>query len=201
MIGGTAVEAAKPLFEIVCGHRQAARSSTTGPRRSTAAEVPVPSAYHKPPRRPPRRVELAAWLTSKDNPYFARSYVNRLWGYLLGVGIIEPLDDIRAGNPPTQPRAARLPDRRVRQERLRRPARDAADLQVADVPAFGRDEQVERRRQGELLARDRPPAAGRGAARRGLPGDRARSRRSRACRRAPARRRCPTRASSCPAAS
>ncbi len=35
--------------------------------------------------------------------YFARSYVNRLWGYLMGVGIIEPIDDIRAGNPPTNP--------------------------------------------------------------------------------------------------
>ena len=46
---------------------------------------------------------MAAWLTSPDNPYFARSFVNRLWGYLLGVGIIEPIDDIRAGNPPTNP--------------------------------------------------------------------------------------------------
>ena len=42
-------------------------------------------------------------MVSKDNPYFAKSYVNRLWGYLLGVGIIEPLDDIRAGNPATNP--------------------------------------------------------------------------------------------------
>ncbi len=42
-------------------------------------------------------------MTAKDNPYFAKSYVNRLWGYLLGVGIIEPLDDIRAGNPATNP--------------------------------------------------------------------------------------------------
>ena len=47
-----------------------------------------------------------AWLTSKENPYFARSYVNRLWGYLLGVGIIEPIDDIRAGNPASSARAA-----------------------------------------------------------------------------------------------
>ena len=46
---------------------------------------------------------MAAWLTAADNPYFANSYVNRLWGYLLGTGIIEPLDDIRAGNPPTNP--------------------------------------------------------------------------------------------------
>jgi hypothetical protein len=50
-----------------------------------------------------RRQQLAAWLTSKDNQYFARSYVNRVWGYLFGVGIIEPIDDIRAGNPPSNP--------------------------------------------------------------------------------------------------
>ena len=57
----------------------------------------------RPTKADPPASELAAWITSKDNPYFAKSYVNRLWGYLLGVGIIEPLDDIRAGNPPTNP--------------------------------------------------------------------------------------------------
>ncbi len=50
-----------------------------------------------------RRERLARWVTAAENPYFARSYVNRLWAYLLGVGIIEPIDDIRAGNPPTNP--------------------------------------------------------------------------------------------------
>lgn len=51
----------------------------------------------------PRRVQLAQWLTSPDNAYFARSYVNRLWSYFLGVGLIDPVDDIRASNPPTFP--------------------------------------------------------------------------------------------------
>src|SRR5690606_21380721 len=50
-----------------------------------------------------RREQLARWVTSKENQYFAKSYVNRLWGYLFGRGIIEPIDDIRAGNPPTNP--------------------------------------------------------------------------------------------------
>src|SRR6185369_1108162 len=50
-----------------------------------------------------RREQLAGWVASKDNPYFAKSYVNRLWAYLLGTGIIEPIDDIRAGNPPSNP--------------------------------------------------------------------------------------------------
>lgn len=50
-----------------------------------------------------RREQFAHWVTSKENQYFATSYVNRLWSYLLGTGLIEPVDDIRAGNPPTNP--------------------------------------------------------------------------------------------------
>ena len=56
-----------------------------------------------------RRQQLADWLTSPANPYFAKSYVNRLWGYLLGAGIIEPLDDIRAGNPASESGTVGLP--------------------------------------------------------------------------------------------
>ena len=67
-----------------------------------APEFPFDCKYEAP-KDATRRQELAAWLTSPDNPYFARSYVNRIWGYLFGVGIIEPIDDIRAGNPPTNP--------------------------------------------------------------------------------------------------
>jgi hypothetical protein len=48
-----------------------------------------------------RRKQLAAWLTAKDNPLFARNLVNRFWGYYLGRGLVEPLDDLRATNPAT----------------------------------------------------------------------------------------------------
>ncbi|MDE3226475.1 MAG: DUF1553 domain-containing protein, partial [Nitrospirota bacterium] len=41
-----------------------------------------------------RRESLVEWLTSKDNPFFARAIANRLWSYFLGRGIIEPVDDI-----------------------------------------------------------------------------------------------------------
>lgn len=51
----------------------------------------------------PRRAALAEWLVAPENPYFARSYVNRVWSYLLGVGLIDPVDDIRASNPPSNP--------------------------------------------------------------------------------------------------
>jgi hypothetical protein len=50
-----------------------------------------------------RRDQFVRWLANKNNPYFAKSYVNRLWSYFTGVGLIEPVDDLRASNPPTNP--------------------------------------------------------------------------------------------------
>ena len=49
------------------------------------------------------RIKLAKWLTAPENPYFAKSLVNRYWSYLNGKGIIDPVDDIRLSNPPTNP--------------------------------------------------------------------------------------------------
>lgn len=46
-----------------------------------------------------RRIRLASWLTSRENPFFARSLVNRVWFHLLGRGIVEPVDDFRDSNP------------------------------------------------------------------------------------------------------
>src|SRR5579884_380644 len=46
-----------------------------------------------------RRAVLADWMTSPDNPYFARSVVNRVWANFMGRGLINPVDDIRATNP------------------------------------------------------------------------------------------------------
>jgi hypothetical protein len=50
-----------------------------------------------------KREMLAEWLTSKENPMFARAGANRLWSYFMERGIIEPVDDIRTSNPPTNP--------------------------------------------------------------------------------------------------
>ena len=46
-----------------------------------------------------RRSRLAAWLTGPDNPFFAKSLVNRIWYHLMGRGIVEPVDDFRDSNP------------------------------------------------------------------------------------------------------
>jgi hypothetical protein len=43
---------------------------------------------------------LADWLASPNNPFFARTQVNRIWYHLMGRGIVEPNDDFRASNPP-----------------------------------------------------------------------------------------------------
>ena len=50
-----------------------------------------------------RREVMAEWLTSPDNPYFSTSIANRVWAHFMGVGIVEPVDDIRVSNPPSNP--------------------------------------------------------------------------------------------------
>ena len=100
-IGGSAVEAPTPLFEEVW---EKPEGEVIHDRTKKVAPPVLPyPAPHPTFEKESRRRELAAWITSRDNPYFSKSYVNRLWGYLFGVGIIEPLDDLRAGNPATNP--------------------------------------------------------------------------------------------------
>jgi Protein of unknown function (DUF1553)/Protein of unknown function (DUF1549)/Bacterial Ig-like domain (group 2) len=101
-VGGSAVEGATPLVEIVLDQsagevKHARTGAVAGPTFPYQLPAPVPTNVS-------RREQLARWITAKENPYFAKSYVNRLWSYLLGVGLIEPVDDIRAGNPPSNPK-------------------------------------------------------------------------------------------------
>ncbi len=100
-LGGTAVEGAKPLVEVItdlkAGEIKHDRTSL-----DAKASFPYPVVGEQT-QGETRRVEVAKWITSPKNQYFAKSYVNRVWSYLLGVGIIEPVDDIRAGNPATNP--------------------------------------------------------------------------------------------------
>jgi hypothetical protein len=50
------------------------------------------------------RVTLAEWVTKKDNPYFAKAAVNRMWGHFFGIGIVEPIDDLGDdANKPSHP--------------------------------------------------------------------------------------------------
>jgi hypothetical protein len=78
-------------------------------------ELPIPNADRTVPatflddrvpewqfRKSPR-VTLAAWLTARDNPFFARASVNRLWGFVFGVGLVDPVDDLNEKNLPSHP--------------------------------------------------------------------------------------------------
>jgi hypothetical protein len=100
-IGGSAVEGAVPLVEVIYD------TGAGDVKHDRTGQVTPPSFPYAhgdvAPAEAARREQLARWITSKDNQYFAKSYVNRLWGYLFGPGIIEPIDDIRAGNPATNP--------------------------------------------------------------------------------------------------
>ncbi|MFM8893762.1 MAG: DUF1553 domain-containing protein [Planctomycetia bacterium] len=46
-----------------------------------------------------RREALARWLTAPENPYFTRAIVNRVWANFFGLGLVEPVDDLRSTNP------------------------------------------------------------------------------------------------------
>lgn len=49
------------------------------------------------------RETLANWITDAENPFFARNWANRHWAWLMGRGLVEPVDDLRPSNPATMP--------------------------------------------------------------------------------------------------
>ncbi|MBC8288974.1 MAG: DUF1549 domain-containing protein [Planctomycetes bacterium] len=76
------------------------------------AEPPLPEGFkevkfasNKVPPAPKfsRKNQLAEWVTSPENPYFARAVVNRVWGQFLGRGLVHPVDNMSPANEPTHP--------------------------------------------------------------------------------------------------
>ena len=74
------------------------------PRPDAPLPRPLGAATLEPlgPRDDPRAA-LLSWMVAPENPYFARAIVNRYWKHFLGVGFVEPEDDLRATNPPSNP--------------------------------------------------------------------------------------------------
>jgi hypothetical protein len=75
-------------------------------RQPRSGQVMKPKALGGPvladaPEAPARNTRLAAWLTSAENPFFAKSLANRIWFHLVGRGVVEPVDDFRDSNPPS----------------------------------------------------------------------------------------------------
>ena len=50
-----------------------------------------------------RRIQLSIWMASRDNPFLARAAVNRVWSFMFGKGLVNPVDDIGPHNPPAHP--------------------------------------------------------------------------------------------------
>lgn len=73
-------------------------------RHPVTREVVPPSAFGAKPEdlkpEDDRRPKLVEWLTQPNNPFFAKSIVNRLWYHVMGRGIVDPVDDFRDTNPP-----------------------------------------------------------------------------------------------------
>lgn len=85
--------------------RAAPRLTKTPERRAIAETPPRALDGSALPPGAGARGALAAWMTSPDNPLFARAFVNRVWSQLLGRGFVNPVDDLRPSNPPVAPAA------------------------------------------------------------------------------------------------
>jgi hypothetical protein len=73
--------------------------------KTGAAIAPVPLGGRPPaiPLEQDPREALADWMAAPDNPFFARALVNRYWKHFFGRGLVEPEDDMRVTNPPSNP--------------------------------------------------------------------------------------------------
>ncbi|MDP7018087.1 MAG: DUF1549 domain-containing protein [Pirellulaceae bacterium] len=68
----------------------------TDPRNFPNGKMP-PAPYYS------RKNALADWVTSRENPYFARAAVNRVWAQFMGKGLVQPIDNLSGQNPPSHP--------------------------------------------------------------------------------------------------
>ena len=73
------------------------------PNTGEAAPMKIPGEAWIPAATKDGREAVANWLTARDNPYFGKAIVNRLWKSLMGRGLVEPVDDFRSTNPATHP--------------------------------------------------------------------------------------------------
>jgi len=78
------------------GEARHPRTGKTAVPRFLGAKTPIGEGQD-------RLEALAEWLTAPDNPRFARTQVNRIWYHLMGRGLVDPVDDFRATNPPSHP--------------------------------------------------------------------------------------------------
>ncbi len=92
----------QPGEEVIFHRRGAATAVNKKTKLSVKpAGLGATSAELSPDDDP--RQSLADWMGAKDNPFFARALVNRYWKHFFGRGLVDPEDDMRETNPPTNP--------------------------------------------------------------------------------------------------
>jgi hypothetical protein len=64
-----------------------------------------------------RREYLAQWMTVPENPYFTKAIVNRVWANFFGIGLVQPVDDLRVSNPASNPELFELLSNYVAEEK------------------------------------------------------------------------------------
>jgi hypothetical protein len=117
-----------------------------GVRNPTTGQVMTPHGLDGPEvvaseDQDPRQ-GLVDWMSAPDNPFFARALANRLWGHFMGRGLVEPIDDMRVTNPPSNPEllealARDLVAHHFDVKHLIRTIMDASAYQLASDPAEG----------------------------------------------------------------
>lgn len=94
-----------------------------------------------------RRAVLADWITSNENPYFAKSIANRIWAHFTGVGVVDPVDDFRASNPASNPElldalAAKLVEYKYDIKQLVRDICNSQTYQRTTIPVPGNEQDL-----------------------------------------------------------
>ncbi len=85
------------LFVRSTGNVQNKRTGQTAPMKALDSDPRSADAGEDP------RAKFADWMTSPKNPFFAKAVANRYWAHFFGRGIVDPIDDMRITNPPSNP--------------------------------------------------------------------------------------------------
>jgi hypothetical protein len=99
----------QPLREIFIGDGTAGKGANGGPLPHPETGKPLPPKALGGPEITVKKGDdprdaLFDWMHAADNPFFARAFVNRVWGHYFGVGIVDPVDNFSLANPPSNPK-------------------------------------------------------------------------------------------------
>ncbi len=114
--------------------------SVTNKRTNRTAEMrPLDGEPMKFSAEDDPRIKFAEWLTGSKNPFFAKAVANRYWAHFFGRGIVDPIDDMRVTNPPSNPElldalAKNLVDNKFSLKALIRTIAKSRTYQLSAVP-------------------------------------------------------------------